>query len=177
MIFIKNHISIYNLSSVKPESSKNMTYKTLEIINSIKKKFDDFRQLKPLEYNEIIKEYSVIIEEEFLKNPIIDIYLKEPEACVSFTMKEYDGYKCILHITENNVKPAAIPKLFKFEIPIIDSNYELQETENHYIPEILYRKDELIKNSFDVLIQFGILEYSNMTFKFLCVEGKPKLAV
>jgi len=176
MIFIKNHVSIYNLSIAEPESSKNMTYKTLEIINSIKKKLDNFKQLKPLEYNEIIKEYSVIIEEEFLKNPTIDIYLKEPEACVSFTMKEYVGYKCILHILENDVKPTAIPKLFKFQIPIY-GNCELQETGNHYIPEILYRENELIKNSFDVLIQFGILEYNNMTFKFLCVEGKPKLAV
>lgn len=154
-----------------------MTYKTLEIINSIKKKLDNFKQLKPLEYDEIIKEYLVVIEEEFLKNPTIDIYLKEPKACVSFTIKEYDGYKCILHILENGVKSTAIPQLFKFQIPIIDSNSELQETGNRYTPEILYRENELIKNSFDVLIQFGILEYSNMTFKFLLVEGKPKLVV
>lgn len=155
-----------------------MMYKTLEIINSIKKKLDNFRQLKPLEYDEIIKEYLVIMEEEWLKEPTIDIYLKEPKACVSFTMKEHDGYRCILYIKENGVRPKVKPRHFTFQIPISDlEREEYERLGNRYVPEMLYRENYIIKSTLNLLIDIGILEYDNLTFKFLCVESKPKLAM
>ena len=136
--------------------------------SSVKEKLDSFKQLNPLEYVDIVSTY-------FITKDSIDTYLRIPKVCVSFT--NYNDIMYIMYITEDGAKLGNHPKRFKFQIPIIDGNYELQEIGNHYTPEVLYRENSFIRDTFDSLVKLGILEYTNLTFKFLCFDGNPKFTL